>query len=66
MEAVLRVYDTLVKGDRETAVLISQGGWWIDVRDLARAHVLAAQKSEAGGNRFIVSAGSFFWQDIGT
>ena len=38
---------------------------WIDVRDLAEAHVLAIQKPEAGGERIIVSQGPFKWQDFG-
>ena len=38
---------------------------WIDVRDLAEAHVLAIKKQEAGGERIIVSAGPFKWQDFG-
>ena len=37
---------------------------WIDVRDLAHAHVLAVQTPAAGGERFIVSAGDFRWQDF--
>jgi nucleoside-diphosphate-sugar epimerase len=31
---------------------------WIDIRDLAEAHVRALERPEAGGERFIVSAGS--------
>lgn len=38
----------------ETGVYI-----WIDVRDLALAHVLAAEKPEAGGRRYFVTAGYF-------
>ncbi|KAJ3533963.1 hypothetical protein NMY22_g7116 [Coprinellus aureogranulatus] len=37
---------------------------WVDVRDLAEAHVRALEKPEAtGGERIIVSAGSFVWQE---
>ncbi|KXN89087.1 NADPH-dependent methylglyoxal reductase GRE2 [Leucoagaricus sp. SymC.cos] len=36
---------------------------WVDVRDVALGHVLALQKPEAGGERLIVSAGAFVWQD---
>ncbi|KAK1235164.1 hypothetical protein PQX77_001621 [Marasmius sp. AFHP31] len=36
---------------------------WVDVRDVAEAHVRALLKQEAGGNRIIVSAGDFNWQD---
>lgn len=39
---------------------------WIDVRDLANALVLSTQKEAAGGQRIIVSAGAFKWQDWGT
>jgi hypothetical protein len=35
------------------------------VRNVAEAHVLALTKPEAGGNRFIVSAGPLNGQDIG-
>ncbi|KAJ7737805.1 D-lactaldehyde dehydrogenase [Mycena maculata] len=36
---------------------------WVDVRDLALAHVRALQKEAAGAERIIVSAGPFLWQD---
>ncbi|KAJ7477408.1 D-lactaldehyde dehydrogenase [Mycena latifolia] len=39
------------------------GSCWVDVRDLGRAHVLAFLKAPAGGERIIVSAGPFVWQD---
>ncbi|KAJ7829525.1 NAD-P-binding protein [Mycena olivaceomarginata] len=39
------------------------GGCWIDVRDLALAHVRALKKEEAGGERIIITAGAFSWQD---
>ncbi|KAG2007029.1 D-lactaldehyde dehydrogenase [Coprinopsis cinerea AmutBmut pab1-1] len=36
---------------------------WVDVRDVAQGHVLALQKEAAGGERIILSEGSFVWQD---
>ncbi|KAJ7270256.1 D-lactaldehyde dehydrogenase [Mycena rebaudengoi] len=39
------------------------GGAWVDVRDLAQAHVLALQKPDAGGERIILTAGAFVWQE---
>ncbi|KAF7970721.1 hypothetical protein HWV62_23212 [Athelia sp. TMB] len=36
---------------------------WIDVRDLAEAHKLALETAEAGGERLIISAGPYRWQD---
>ncbi|OLN95251.1 putative NADPH-dependent methylglyoxal reductase GRP2-like protein 3 [Colletotrichum chlorophyti] len=37
---------------------------YVDVRDVARAHLLAVTKPEAGGNRFIVSPGGISTQRI--
>ncbi|RXW15439.1 hypothetical protein EST38_g10412 [Candolleomyces aberdarensis] len=36
---------------------------WVDVRDLADAHVLALEKEEAGGERIIVTEGVYIWQE---
>jgi nucleoside-diphosphate-sugar epimerase len=38
-------------------------GNFADVRTVADAHVKAIQVAEAAGNRFIISAGPFSWQD---
>ncbi|KAI3327838.1 NAD dependent epimerase/dehydratase [Xylariaceae sp. AK1471] len=37
---------------------------WVDVRDVAKAHVEAMERPEAGGNRFLVTAGLFRNRDI--
>lgn len=42
--------------------LIAPHGSWIDVRDIALAHALVLSNKEAGGERFIISAGGFTWQ----
>ena len=39
-------------------------GNFVDVRTVADAHVKAIQVAEAAGNRFIISAGPFSWQDV--
>ncbi|EPQ50349.1 NAD P-binding protein [Gloeophyllum trabeum ATCC 11539] len=57
-------YNTLLKGAKDEKTLATLGNCWIDVRDLALAHVLAIETQEAGGNRFIVSQGTFKWQDF--
>ncbi|KZO93873.1 NAD(P)-binding protein [Calocera viscosa TUFC12733] len=44
--------------------LYAYAGNWVDVRDVALSHVLALQKAAAGGERIIVSAGYFAWQDL--
>lgn len=53
---------TVFKGVKDKAAL-SSGSCWIDVRDLALAHALALTKAPAGGERIIVSAGPYTWQD---
>ncbi|KAJ6535745.1 hypothetical protein B0H19DRAFT_963478 [Mycena capillaripes] len=42
---------------------LHSGSCWVDVRDLGRAHVLALLSASAGGERIIVSAGPYVWQD---
>ncbi|KAI0776384.1 NAD(P)-binding protein [Irpex lacteus] len=42
--------------------LTAPQGSWVDVRDIADAHVLALQKEEAAGQRIIIAEGSFTWQ----
>lgn len=37
---------------------------WVDVRDLALAHVLAIEKPEAAGQRFLLSSGQYSNRDI--
>ncbi|KAL3472718.1 NAD(P)-binding protein [Aspergillus californicus] len=43
--------------------LTSPGHGWVDVRDIATAHIRALAVPDAGGERIIVSAGSWVWQD---
>ncbi|KAH9921282.1 D-lactaldehyde dehydrogenase [Amylocystis lapponica] len=38
---------------------------WIDVRDYADANIVALTKPEAGGERFVTSAGPGTWKDFG-
>lgn len=57
-------FNTVVKGVKDDAALKTLGSAWVDVRELANAHVLAAETPEASGERIIVSAGAFYWQEI--
>lgn len=36
----------------------------VDVRDTALAHVLALERPEAGGERFAISSGPFYWDEL--
>ena len=37
-----------------------------DVRDVSRAHILAAQKPESAGRRVLLYGGNFTWQEVST
>lgn len=37
----------------------------VDVRDMAEAHIIALEKEEAKGQRIVISAGEFIWQEWG-
>ena len=60
-----RVRD-LISGACLTSGLPSNGGiyFWVDVRDVALVHVLAAESPSAGGQRFFTTAGYFCNKDI--
>ncbi|KAJ4470790.1 D-lactaldehyde dehydrogenase [Lentinula aciculospora] len=60
-------YNSVVRSDMggksldEIAVV---GNGWVDIRDVALAHVLAFQKEKAGGERLIILEGDFSYQDF--
>ncbi|KAG6888784.1 hypothetical protein C0992_007514 [Termitomyces sp. T32_za158] len=54
-------YDVVVVGGQPEDFL-KTGLAFIDVRDVAEAHTLALEKEAAGGERIIISAGPFIWQ----
>ncbi|KAL5611987.1 hypothetical protein BROUX41_000450 [Berkeleyomyces rouxiae] len=37
---------------------------WVDVRDVAKAHVLALEKEEAKGQRLLTTAGYYSWREV--
>ncbi|KZT55430.1 D-lactaldehyde dehydrogenase [Calocera cornea HHB12733] len=57
------LYGNLMQ-ERDAKALGNEGGAWIDVRDTATGHVRALQVAEASEERLIISAGTFFWQDV--
>jgi len=56
-------FDTVIKQTKPKEQLNTYQGGWIDVRDVALAHVLAIEKEDVGGKRFIIASGMFVWQD---
>ncbi|KAJ3712943.1 D-lactaldehyde dehydrogenase [Lentinula raphanica] len=60
-------YNSVVRpdmGGKTIEAITTVGGGWVDVRDIALAHVLALQKQEAGGERLLISKGEFVYQDF--
>ena len=47
----------LVEGAYSSEALCTEGSCWVDVRDLALAHVRTFTREKAGGERIIVSKG---------
>ncbi|THU84024.1 D-lactaldehyde dehydrogenase [Dendrothele bispora CBS 962.96] len=65
-ESMSHWFQTLVSGtiDPEAGSAGSKGGTgWVDVRDLAEGHVRALEREEAAGERIIVCARSFKYQE---
>ncbi|KAK0188281.1 D-lactaldehyde dehydrogenase [Armillaria mellea] len=56
-------YNIVVSGDMRHEDMATEGHCWVDVRDLAEAHMRALFVDAAGGERIIVSAGPYVWQD---
>lgn len=61
--SISQIYNALFKKEN---VLQSVEFSWVDVRDVAQAHVRALEVPEAGGQRFIIASGPWIWQDWGT
>ncbi|KAF6741322.1 D-lactaldehyde dehydrogenase, partial [Ephemerocybe angulata] len=61
-------WDSVIEPSSKPDVMtLSIPNGWVDVRDIAEAHVRAMETSEAGGERIIVSEGTFFlneWFDL--
>ncbi|KAF6745263.1 D-lactaldehyde dehydrogenase [Ephemerocybe angulata] len=61
-------WDSVIEPSSKPDVMtLSIPNGWVDVRDIAEAHVRAMETAEAGGERIIVSEGTFFlneWFDL--
>lgn len=53
-----RIRDTYL-GKYENELPATGTFFWVDVRDVAQAHVKAMELNEAGGQRFFITAGHF-------
>lgn len=54
----------IISGGKD-ATVPPTGVWrWVDVRDVATAHVAAIEPGVKGNQRFLVSGGEFTWQKV--
>ena len=61
-QSMMSLYDIFLKDTTDPGTLANFENAWVDVRDVARAHVCALVRPEAH-NRVIVSRESFKLQD---
>ena len=54
------LFDALYKNTKCDDELVVSKNSWVDVRDVAAAHVVALEKQEAGGERILFSAGGLY------
>ncbi|PPQ89360.1 hypothetical protein CVT25_003200 [Psilocybe cyanescens] len=52
-------YNHVVAGNPSSKDALSDSESWVDVRDIALAHVLALEKSEAAGERIVITEGIY-------
>ena len=64
--SVKEFYDATIAHAKPAQFLAMFQSAWVDVRDVALAHVRALELDAAAGRRFIVSAENFVWQDVCT
>jgi len=64
LNATVAMFHNATSTAKPREQLLSQGGNFVDVRDVAAAHVRALEVEKAGGERFITAAGPFTWQDF--
>lgn len=65
-QSTWNIYSQLLEPDIKStdAVPPTKSHLYVDVRDAARAHILAASTPEAGGRRFVICAGEMSMQRI--
>ena len=59
-------FDTVVRGTVKDASVLAQTICYVDVRDVAEAHMRSLSVPEAGGERVTLSAGAVVWQEAST
>ena len=55
----LELFKVLYENSKDEKQLTVSVNSWVDVRDVAEAHVVALEKPEAGGERILFAAGKY-------
>ncbi|KXN91997.1 hypothetical protein AN958_11057 [Leucoagaricus sp. SymC.cos] len=64
MNTTTKMWHDVVFNDTRIDHLNNSEGGWVDVEDVALEHIRALQKSETGGQWFLLVAGSFYWNEF--
>jgi nucleoside-diphosphate-sugar epimerase len=59
-------YHFIIANTPKTAEMLHGSHGWVDVRDVAEAHARSFERADLRGERVIVYAGPFIWQEFGT
>jgi len=62
--SIASFYQLIVTHEKDAATATQPGGNWVDVRDVALAHVEALVRPQAGGERFAIAVGPYTFQDF--
>ncbi|TEB29189.1 D-lactaldehyde dehydrogenase [Coprinellus micaceus] len=57
-------YHFIIANTPKTAEMLHGSHGWVDVRDVAEAHARSFERADLGGERVIVYAGPFIWQEF--
>lgn len=61
-----RIYDLMTGKYKDSCPPTGTNYLWVDVREVAQAHIAAAEKPEAAGKRFLLIAGVYTVAEIAT
>jgi len=62
--STLQWFKVLYENSKSDKDLVASVNSWVDVRDIAEAHVVALEKPGAGGERILFAAEPYTWQDF--
>jgi NADPH-dependent methylglyoxal reductase len=63
-ESLRECYENIMRKDQSLPPTIVQ--YWVDVRDAAKAHIMALEIPSASGRYLVVNGDKFDWKKVGT